>query len=176
MNDAHELRWGYQIFEQAAGELMKLSETKAILSGLTKDFFEQVDRIISPLQLFIHPLIASFSREPDLLGQWRAYADDGCGFSIGFDAHALKDMPVTLLGIEYEHRRQIEEMKEALGAIYLENLDDSNRFGSKFHQSCMLLGSLLSGFKNSTFRDEREVRSLHVLKDRSDRRNGAFPD
>jgi len=163
MNDAHEMRLGYHIFELAAGELMKLSETSANLKGMTKDFFDKVDGIISPLQLSMHPFVVGFSREPDLLGQWRAYADDGRGFTIGFDAQALRNMPVTLIGIEYERDHQIEEMKAALGAIYLENLDDGNSFDSKFRQSCMLLGNLMSGFKNATFKDEREVRSIHVL-------------
>ncbi len=34
--------------------------------------------------------VACFSEDPDILGQWRAYADDGLGFAIGFDARKLR--------------------------------------------------------------------------------------
>jgi len=34
--------------------------------------------------------ICSFSASGDDLGQWRAYADNGCGYALGFDAKALE--------------------------------------------------------------------------------------
>ena len=37
-------------------------------------------------------LVTCFSHEPDLLSQWRGYADDGCGVSVGFDQNMLKDL------------------------------------------------------------------------------------
>jgi len=37
--------------------------------------------------------IASFSKEPDDLGQWRSYADDGRGVALGFSYAALKKFP-----------------------------------------------------------------------------------
>lgn len=36
--------------------------------------------------------VCSFSKEDDLLSQWRAYAEDGEGFSLGFDRDALKSI------------------------------------------------------------------------------------
>lgn len=163
MTDAHEMQWGYRVFECAASELIKLSRTKTAVAGFTKDYVEKIDKIVSSLQLHMHQFISSFSREPDLLAQWREYADNAHGFSVGFDAQALQNMPATLLSVEYDQSRQIEEMKDALGAIYLENRDDGNRFGPKFRQSCRLLGNLMSGFKNLTFEVEKEVRLLHAL-------------
>lgn len=38
-----------------------------------------------------HYFMCSFSSCGDDLGQWRAYADNGRGYAIGFDAHALED-------------------------------------------------------------------------------------
>ena len=35
------------------------------------------------------PLIGCFSKNGDLLSQWRAYAEDGKGFSIGFDSNYI---------------------------------------------------------------------------------------
>jgi Protein of unknown function (DUF2971) len=37
-----------------------------------------------------HFFVCSFSEAGDDLGQWRAYADNGRGFALGFDAHTLE--------------------------------------------------------------------------------------
>jgi hypothetical protein len=162
LNDAHEMHWGYSVFEEAVDKLLKLAQSKN-LSNLDRPFFDKVDKIIGPLQARIHPFISCFSLEPDLLGQWRAYADDARGFAIGFDANALKHMPVTLLAVEYDRQKQVQEMMDALGATYMENEADGRSFGQKFFASCALIGNYMLAFKNPTFRDEREVRCLHVL-------------
>jgi hypothetical protein len=119
LNDAEEMRWGYHIFEKAAGELLRLAASNPQLKYLDKAFLDKIDEIISPMQFFVHPFVASFSKEPDMLSQWRAYAEDACGFAIGFSGLALKNMPVTLLTVEYEPERQLEEMKTVIGACYL---------------------------------------------------------
>jgi hypothetical protein len=163
MNDAQEVRWGYRIFIEAANELLELSRTKPRLKGMDKGFFDEVDKIISPFQMYLHPFISCFSREADMLSQWRAYADNGRGFAVGFDGRALKHMPVTLLAVEYDRTRQLSEMKEALGALFLENEADASSFGSKFRQSCLLLGGFMAAFKNPGFKEEKEIRCLHVV-------------
>ncbi len=37
-----------------------------------------------------HVMVASFSEENDLLSQWRAYGDRGCGVSVGFRSEELR--------------------------------------------------------------------------------------
>ena len=37
-----------------------------------------------------HFFVCCFSKAEEDLGQWRAYADNGRGYSIGFDAHMLE--------------------------------------------------------------------------------------
>jgi hypothetical protein len=140
-----------------------MSSGECGLKGLDKTFFEKVDAVIAPLQGHFHPFVACFSREPDLLGQLRAYADDACGFSIGFDAKALGHMPVSLLSVEYDRQKQVQEMMDALGATFIENEADGHSFSSKFFKSCALIGHYMLAFKNPIFRDEKEVRSLHVV-------------
>jgi len=114
LNDNAEMHWGYSVFEEAAGKLIKIAEKRETLKGLDKIFFDKVDAVIAPLQRRLHPFVACFSREPDLLGQWRAYADDARGYSIGFDASALAYMPVSLLAVEYDREKQVQEMIDAL--------------------------------------------------------------
>lgn len=163
LNDNAEMHWGYSVFEQAAGNLIKIAETRENLKGLDKNFFDKVDAIIAPLQGRLHPFVACFSHEPDLLGQWRSYADDARGYSIGFDAKALAHMPVSLLAVEYDREKQVQEMMDALGATFMENEDDGRSFGKKFFESCVLIGTYMLAFKNPIFREEKEVRSLHVV-------------
>ncbi|MCF8533626.1 MAG: DUF2971 domain-containing protein [Reyranella sp.] len=163
MNDHMETRWGYRIFELAATEILNDKEALKRFPGVNKEFFDKVDKIIAPLQLYSLPTIASFSKEPDVLSQWRAYADDGRGFAIGFSGAVLSAMPVTLLEIQYDKRRQVDEMKAALLATYMENVDDGNCFGAKFRESCQLLAFWKLGFKNPAFMEEKEVRCLHAL-------------
>ena len=95
MNDAAETRWGYSIFEHAANEILKRKPPG--LENITEQFFEDVDKIINSAQAYAHPVICAFSREPDVLGQWRAYSDDGAGVAIGFGGKALRTLPATLL-------------------------------------------------------------------------------
>jgi hypothetical protein len=162
LNDTAEMHWGYSVFEEAAGRLIKIAETKA-LKGLNKAFFDKVDEIIAPLQHRIHPFVFCLSRERDSLGQWRAYADDGRGFAIGFSAIAIKCMPVSLLAVEYEREKQVKEMMDALGATFLENQADEQIFGKKFFESSTMIGSYMLAFKNPSFRDEKEIRCLHLV-------------
>jgi hypothetical protein len=163
LNDQDEMRWGYRVFEEAATNLLRIAHTKSNLENLNKSFFDKVDEIIAPLQSTFHPFVACFSLESDNLGQWRAYADDASGVAIGFDAKALKHMPVSLLAVEYDRERQVQEMMDALGACYLENESDGRRFDKKFFESCAIIGCYMAALKNPSFKEEKEVRSLHVV-------------
>jgi len=163
LNDTAEMHWGYSVFEEAAGRLIKIAETKEALKGLNKAFFDKVDEIVAPMQHRVHPFVFCLSRERDSLGQWRAYADDGRGFAIGFSATAIKCMPVSLLAIEYDREKQIQEMMNALGATFMENEGDEQKFGTKFFESSMMIGSYMLAFKNPSFRDEKEIRCLHLV-------------
>lgn len=163
MNDYSEGRWGYRVFELAATEILNDQTIQEAFPGLDKGFFDKVDEIISPMQLAMHPVISSFSKEPDVLSQWRAYADNGRGFAIGLSGAVLKAMPVTLLEVEYDHKAQIDEMKAALIATHMRNIELDNRFEAKFREDCLLIGAWKLGFKNPAFAEEKEVRCLHVL-------------
>ena len=69
----------------------------------------------------IHPYICCFSMDGDLLSQWRAYADDGAGFAIGFSTNGIEkrcadrakeiELGLTLEPVIYdsvEHDRLLE--------------------------------------------------------------------
>jgi hypothetical protein len=163
LNDPEEMHWGYSVFEEAAGKLIEIAQKRSDLCELNKDFFDKVDDIIAPLQTKFHPFVSCFSRDGDLSAQWYAYADSARGFSIGFAARALKHMPISMLAVEYEREKQVQEMMDALGASFMENQADGNKFGQKFRQSCIMIGTYMTAFKNPKYREEKEVRCLHVV-------------
>jgi len=137
------------------------------------------------------PFICCFSSAQDRLSQWRGYADDGRGFSIGFDSEVLcesKGLPslahgaeskLTLNRVEYdtnEARRTIHSYVEgALSAILtdkkyqsknLAELSDKEKY-ELLNAACHRYGShLLRGYqvtvKNPAFIEESEYRLVHM--------------
>ena len=165
LNDYYEARWSYRIFELAATELLNDKMIGEKFVDPNKAFFDKVDEVIAPQQLYSLPIISSFSKEPDVLSQWRAYADNGRGIAIGFTGAVLKAMPVTRLEVLYDRKQQVKEMKAALLAIHMESIKDGPiSFGTKFREACQLLSFWKLGFKNPAFAEEKEVRCLHALK------------
>ena len=111
------------------------------------------------------PFVACFSRDGDHLGQWRAYADDGRGFAIGFDSKALKEfLPVTMLEVLYDPDEQVNEMMAAILAILDgSGVESPNLRSERFVEDCLLLATFMTAFKHPAFRDEKEVRAVHVV-------------
>jgi Protein of unknown function (DUF2971) len=85
LNDATERKWGFEQFHSVADELRK--ECGA-------DFIDRITEIVRLTQDHSVAMISSYSLNGDLLSQWRAYADDGRGFAIGFSAKEL-EMPAS---------------------------------------------------------------------------------
>jgi Protein of unknown function (DUF2971) len=86
LNDPSELRHGFEI---AIRELEKMvaggpPESREFAKDLRSE------RIRKKIQEAADFFICSFSLCGDDLGQWRAYADNGCGFALEFDADALE--------------------------------------------------------------------------------------
>ncbi len=160
LNDAQEGCWGYGVFEEAATRLLNRTGIPDTIPSLPKSFFDSVDEVLSNIQLIAHPFVACFSADADDLGQWRAYADDGRGFAIGFRSENLKQLPVSVLSVAYDLEQQIKEMMAALVAIFM-------RHGTVDHKEhlldCALTATYMCAFKHSAFKAEKEVRCLHIL-------------
>ncbi len=85
LNDPSELRPG---FSHAVDILNRKADDE-----LSKTFAEQFAAFGSQggIEKSAHYFICSFSSCGDDLGQWRAYADKGRGYALGFDGQALQD-------------------------------------------------------------------------------------
>jgi hypothetical protein len=84
LNDPSELKHGLSL----ALNLMAADNSPEIkmVGRNLKEFLERVG-----LPILGHYFICSFSARGDDLGQWRAYADNGRGYALGFDARVLED-------------------------------------------------------------------------------------
>lgn len=83
LNDPSEVLQGMEFARDVARHLRASADPRArLFLDCFIDMFRH-ENIETTLQFYI----ASFSREHDDLGQWRAYADNGRGFAIGFAPH-----------------------------------------------------------------------------------------
>lgn len=150
MNDSLEIHWGYSIWEEVASLKMK---------EYGKDFLDEIDEILH-FSGFQGLLLANcFSTNRDVLSQWRAYANDGKGYVIGFDAKELLNLPVKALEVSYDKEQQIKEASAVIDTLYLIKQDDLEEFKTY----CYLFGHDLSSFKNPAFLEEKEIRLIHLL-------------
>ena len=85
-NDPSELNHG---IEQAS----RILERKTKEGPKEAKFFSEMfsKAIVAHIKESAHYLVCCFSTDRDDLGQWRAYADDGRGYAIGFDAGILEE-------------------------------------------------------------------------------------
>lgn len=87
LNDPSELTHGFSVAIKALTS--KVASDSVVSEKFAKNFaaFAQQGAISKVAHFFM----CSFSSRGDDLGQWRAYADNGRGYAIGFDAKALEE-------------------------------------------------------------------------------------
>lgn len=154
MNDFMEMHWGYSIWEQAATELLK---------EVGKDFLDEIDNVIHSAGNLGLLVASCYSLDGDVLSQWRAYADDGKGYAIGFRAKDLIELAVRPLRVLYNQKEQIEETKNIIRALHEVEETQQIKFDSDFQRACFKLAFDLAAFKNPAFAEEKEVRLVHLL-------------
>ncbi len=154
MNDFMEMHWGYSIWEQAGTEL---------LEEVGQDFLDRIDEVIHTSGVYGLLVASCFSLDGDVLSQWRAYADDGQGFAIGFKAKDLLGLPIRPLKVLYNREEQVKELKNIIKAIHEAEKSNKTKFSKSFGTICNLLAFDLTAYKNPAFVEEKEVRLTHLL-------------
>lgn len=162
MTDYGESIYGYGVFKQAAADILSLPKPPAY-QGIDQKFFDQVDHIFRTLQTDLFPVVASLSHAPDVLSQWREYADRGVGVSVGISGKALKNMPLTMLKVKYDPKDSIKTMISMLLALYAMEDNRGHKRGSEFNTACAVMAAHAFALKNPAFAEEKEVRCLHML-------------
>lgn len=154
MNDYSEMHWAYDRFVEAVNKEY---------DRLDPIFIDALDKIVSESQLRMLQLVGAFSTDGDVLSQWRAYADDGRGVSIGFDADKIGRLSVRSVVVEYDHSAQINHYRALLRAAYdvYRDLNEKERRNFLF-QTGANVGVDLACFKNPAFAEEKEVRIIRA--------------
>lgn len=115
--------------------------------------------------------VACFSKDGDILSQWRAYAQNGEGVSIGFHQesfgvnsgiaynHPQKEHCIKLNDIEYLSLSELEILVEQIINKYLSN--SHGIIDEKVMNCGAALGGLASAVKNPAFSEEKETRLIY---------------
>lgn len=163
LNDHQEVNWMY-------GKIAKQIE---FFRG---DYSDEAIRIVSEAIIANRntPYICSFSTNPDLLSQWRAYASDGTGFAIGFNRSALPridGLPHLSAAVQnststhsliYQEVVQDDLVRNFLRTALEAAQDPTAQHSGKHVDFILNLVALASVCKNPAFVEEAEVRMIHL--------------
>lgn len=159
MNDSEELRWGRRL-------LLDIINNRA--HRFSKGFRDFLFSNMLEFDSHCLAVLCSFSKEGDILSQWRAYADDAQGFSIGFDARSTQDLlPINMKEVSYNEKAQRK--------LLLNSLNSFNRYWKKsrkfsdselieiFGDALACFSADIASLKHPCFFEEKEVRGVHLL-------------
>lgn len=112
--------------------------------------------------------IACFSECEDLLSQWRAYSNDGCGVAIGFDAKILSDLKNSyyfdFIKVIYENRKVFDNIEKYIKLnlkFILDNMKKNPTYEGNILDITLLVLPIWQesyAFKNPGFKEEQEWR------------------
>lgn len=161
MNDGEEIVWAHRQVELALTRMHDRDDIPDDVIAVPKKFLEKVREAYKLRQMHGRHFLACFSTTGDSLSQWRAYADDARGFSVGFDPSCL-DVPAQLTRVEYQPDKQQEYIIRAIAAIYEESKKETYS-DFQFGRDVIALYGKSASFKNPAFVDEREIRAAHMV-------------
>ncbi len=155
MNDFGEMHWAYDKFIEAIN---------ADMDDYDQKFLDDVDGLMSGLQLISLPLISCFSMDGDLLSQWRAYADNGAGVALGLDTALLKKLAVRCGPVLYDEREQVEYFRKFLNVAntFWKAAGDNIELKAKFREFMFVLAFDNCLIKSPAFSEEKEVRLIRA--------------
>lgn len=168
MNDNLEIKW---YLDKLNNEKINSNEHESVFdmmkmrSSIDFTFEELLEILDSKGQSSIY--ICCFSRESDILSQWRAYAEDGRGVSIGFNLEKLKiadnfmvsEIIYTNNVVYDDIESDVERVADTIYTILSEH-----KITTKEEQIEVFLHELipeLAKYKNPAFREEKEIRLIY---------------
>lgn len=154
MNDSEEFSWGRRKFVQVLKEYKDEFEF---------EFRVYLNIVVHSVDNYVLPTICSFSKNKDLLSQWRAYADDGRGFAIGIDVSlANRGLGVNVNQVIYDEKVQAEILLNTIRGLHTIWLSDNRNF-DEVDELIMQFSIDLAYLKHPSFFEEQEVRLIKLL-------------
>ena len=171
MNDNLEIKWYLDRLNNEKITVNELEYPESIFDMMKMrsqlDFtFKELEEILnSKGQNSVY--ISCFSKESDILSQWRAYAEDGRGVSIGFNLEKLKKADNLLIreviyanDVVYDgNESDVECVADTINTVISEN-----KIVGKEEQIEVFLHELipeLVKYKNPAFIEEKEIRLIY---------------
>ena len=162
MNDEGEYRDGFKIIRDILSEYPDVDEKTT--TKMSPDNINNTFKV----------LIACFSQRGDILSQWRAYADDGKGFSIGFDLEMVKQHnmfnrylekmePITskidFISVSYELSIFEKEVHQLIKSY------KNSKSPIRFKLLARALMYMAIRYKDNFFTEEQEIRGFIAPED-----------
>jgi hypothetical protein len=181
MNDAKEVSWFFDIASKRIDDLLAGPEdgeggSSSSSSGRQQNPLAPLAKLARLIEArrFYHVYAACFSTRKDDLSQWRGYADDGRGVTLGIDleevlnrakqtnCHSLEQVRVNYRRNEAE--KEVNEILTQIGdpAGYSSSSSSSGS-GSRPRPAIQLfreLARIAPAYKNPKFKYEAEVRLI----------------
>lgn len=167
MNDLSERHYGYGIWEESVNQIIQ-QEIENITNECEKNKkFEELKKYLDEIDKVMHlsgrkyvHTATCFTRNSDLLSQWRGYANDGQGYCIGFDVNYMLKLNSYAVLVLYDKKMQIKESVEAI--YHLMKLIKDGKM-KEFEELVEMYCLNSSALKDSSFLEEEEVRLLYPL-------------
>jgi hypothetical protein len=165
LKDKREFKYGVSIIEEVIKKLKKENFGNSILEIVVV----RIDQIYK-----VERYVTCFSKQGDLLSQWRAYANQGKGVSIGFDLHKIDsslDKYISGKHIEYDQDLQlqvIEEIFKIIIVFFLERKDIFDWTNQNFDHLVSyviidFIQDIISSYKSDSFKEEQEFRFEYLI-------------
>lgn len=160
LNDKKEFKFGVEQVLKVIDKLQLENYSDSILNEVKEKIedFYKTERFVT-----------CFSKEGDMLSQWRAYANQGKGISIGFDLHSLEDsieQPLKGSPVLYNNQKQLKTIEDII-KIIIENYEqikdrfDWSDYGYERLARLSIIDFLhriVSSYKSDGFEEEKEFR------------------
>ncbi len=147
-SDSYELQYIIHIAK-------KMKENREI----SPEQYNEIDKFYKDLQGYI----TCFSKKANLLSQWRGYADDGKGFSVGFYWDLMRDGDyLRLLEDSQMYFEPVKYIDKNLDVIknFIKGFDEKN--GLWGHWNKMVYWLEQYTWKADFFKEEDEVRLIYI--------------
>jgi len=153
MNDSKELSWALDVVQE-------MLESGGNEPAVTEVLMTLMKRQMADVAV----LSSCFSTEADKLSQWRAYADNGAGFCIGFGAQGVFDLPGATVEVCYDKVIQRTHLHAGLSKIFtFADEKDEESLHELIFERCAYLIFEFAGLKNPAFSEEGEVRKVYPI-------------
>jgi hypothetical protein len=154
LNDFRECKHAQDALSLSLDLLRKQVSEDSALASITETCIECARRV--SLDEEMHVFVASFCSQGDKLSQWRAYAQNGKGVSVGFSRKIFAKSGATVLDVVYKNL--LKDVVERLRAAKLSSVATSSEDLRKLMTRFFI--ERVASSKSESFSEEQEIRVI----------------